>query len=231
MLRENQERPLREGLVQKTDDCQWLVYASWEIRYNKLSPPTAQLLHMISFMHHEGIFEASSVTAGEYKSLIPLSKSQDATRIIVFRFLFSLRPQSDKWDPLPFKELTNNLRSLSLLDYDYHSGTYSMHPLIQEWCRTVVPNAAAMRECAAWLISLCFTWDFDEGSYALRRQILPHLLAIDSDHTQLAPELARRLYLIYSEAGYPTRTWCLLRSRYKAVETRSATTTTQHSVA
>lgn len=157
-------------------------------------------------MHHEGIaeaiFEAACARAVYYEPDIPLTESENATKALVLDFLSSLRTSSDEWDPLALKGLTNDLRSFSLLDYNTHSGTYSMHPLVQEWCRTIVPDVLTMRESAAWLLSLCVNWETDSANYALRRRLMPYLLALDSDHTQMVPDHALDLLQVYDEAGY-----------------------------
>ncbi|KAF8598758.1 hypothetical protein BDV93DRAFT_450572, partial [Ceratobasidium sp. AG-I] len=206
IFRKARDRLLRELSLKQTGDYQLSVYASWEINYHRLTSRAAQLLHMMSFMHHEGIsetfFEVASAEIVVYEPCIPLSKSQAATKAVVSDFLASLRSSANEWDPLALKDLISNLRAFSLLDFDTHSSTYSMHPLVQEWSRTMVPKTASVRECTAWILSLCVNWQWDSESYALRRQILPHLLTLDSDPTPLAPELADNLHLVYYEGGY-----------------------------
>ncbi|KAF8595349.1 hypothetical protein BDV93DRAFT_515058 [Ceratobasidium sp. AG-I] len=56
-----------------------------------------------------------------------------------------LASSSKEWNPLALKELTRGLRAFSLLDYDTHSGSYSIHPLVQEWIRDISPDAATVR--------------------------------------------------------------------------------------
>lgn len=161
---------------------------------------------MMSFLHHEGIsetlFKMACTRALSYETTIPLNESQAATKDTVFDFLSLLRTSSGGWDPLALKDLTDQLRTFSLLDYDTHSCSYSMHPLVQEWCRTTAPNAASKRECAAWVLSLCVKWEFDVDSYAFRRKLLPHLLALNFPPREMAPDLAQNLVLVYSAAGY-----------------------------
>ncbi|KAF8598112.1 FabD/lysophospholipase-like protein [Ceratobasidium sp. AG-I] len=198
-------RLLRERGVDQTDEYGMSVVASWEISYRQLSSNATRLLHLMSFLHHEGIsetlFEVSCVTALSYKPLIPLNKSQASMKSIVFELLSLMRTSSGEWNLLALKDLTNELRVFSLLDYDAHSSSYSMHPLVQEWCRTTAPDAGILPECAAWLLSLCVGWKKDSDSQALRRQLWPHALALGSDHTKMVPEIARNLNLVYHEAG------------------------------
>ncbi|KAF8595674.1 FabD/lysophospholipase-like protein [Ceratobasidium sp. AG-I] len=198
---------LRRGLIQQQDDHELSLFTSWEVSYRQLSPRSTQLLHIMSFFHHEGIaeafFEAASTRTLSYQVEIPLNESQIATKTIIFSFLASLRTSSNEWNPLVLKDLTRELRAFSLLDYDTHSGSYSMHPLVQEWSRTTAPDATTMRECAAWVLALCVnSWRQGSEDYAFRRRLLPHLLALDSDQAQMVPELANYLRLVYFEAGY-----------------------------
>lgn len=160
----------------------------------------------MSFFHHEGIseifFKFACIRAASYQSTIPLDESQAATKAIAFDLLSWFKAPSDEWNPLAFKSLTNQLRTFSLLDYDTHSVSYSMHPLVQEWCRATAPNATTLRDCAAWVLSLCVKWEFDADSYTFRRRLLPHLLALNLDPSEMTPDLAQNLVLVYSGAGY-----------------------------
>ncbi|KAF8598137.1 FabD/lysophospholipase-like protein [Ceratobasidium sp. AG-I] len=198
---------LRRGLIQQQDDHELSLFTSWEVSYRQLSARSTQLLHIISFFHHEGImeaiFEAASTRTLSYEVQIPLNESQVATQTIIFRFLATLRTLYDEWNPLALKDLTRELRAFSLLDYDIPSCSYSMHPLVQEWSRATAPDATAMCECAAWVLALCVRFGKESSEdFAFRRRLLPHLLALDSDHSQMVPELTRYLQLVYLEAGY-----------------------------
>ncbi|KAF8598106.1 TPR-like protein, partial [Ceratobasidium sp. AG-I] len=200
------EQLLREIGTKQTDEYHMSVIASWEISLCQLSPRATQLLHMMSFMHHEGIsetfFKTAYIRGVSYKPRIPLSESQASVKNIIFDFLSLLGTPSAEWNPLAFKKLTNELRAFSLLDYDPHSTSYSIHPLVQGWCRTTVPDAISTRECSSWVLSLCISGEYDLGSYAFRRRLLPHLHALDLDHTQMVPDIARSLGLVYREAGH-----------------------------
>ncbi|KAF8598125.1 TPR-like protein [Ceratobasidium sp. AG-I] len=199
-------RLLLESSMNQADDNSSSLCALWDIIYQQLSPNATLLLRMMSFLHHEGIsevlFEVASTRAMSYEPEIPLTEVQAATKTVVFDFLSSLKSVSGEWDPLAFKNLTLTLRAFSLLDYDSDSGSYSMPPLIQEWCRATTPDAATVRECAAWVLSLCVNMEFSSEDYTFRHQLLPQLLALDLNDMQMVPELANRLHSVYSEAGY-----------------------------
>ncbi|KAF8593261.1 hypothetical protein BDV93DRAFT_502663 [Ceratobasidium sp. AG-I] len=190
-----------------SDSYQLSLFATWGISYRQLSDRATQLLHIMSFFHREGVaeafFEAASTKTLSYKVDIPLNELQVATQAVIFSFLGTLRTPSDEWNPLALKDLTRELRAFSLLDYDAHSCSYSMHPLVQEWSRTTAPDAKAARECTAWVLALCVKPRGNSSEdLAFRRRLLPHLLALDSDHTQMVPELAIYLRSVYFEAGY-----------------------------
>ncbi|KAF8602169.1 FabD/lysophospholipase-like protein, partial [Ceratobasidium sp. AG-I] len=176
------EHLLREHGIDQTDEYGMSVITSWEISFRQLSSSATQLLHMLSFMHHEGIsetfFEVACVRVLSYEPAIPLNESQAATHNTVIHFLSLLVTPSGEWNLLALKNLANQLRAFSLLDYDTHSCSYSMHPLVQEWCRTSTPIAATMRECAAWVLALCVRLVFDSDNQALRRRLFPHVLAL-----------------------------------------------------
>ncbi|KAF8596393.1 FabD/lysophospholipase-like protein [Ceratobasidium sp. AG-I] len=199
-------RLLSERSIKQASDYQLSVFASWEISHRQLSSSASQLLHVMSFLHHEGIsedfFEVASAKAMSYNPDIPLSKSQVATKTMVFDFLSSLRTSTNEWDPLALKDLTSQLRSFSLIDYDTQSCSYSMHPLVQEWSRITATDVGTVRECAAWVLALCVNEQFGSGDYVFRRRLLPHLFTLESNHPQMVPELANRLRRVYYEAGY-----------------------------
>ncbi|KAF8594058.1 FabD/lysophospholipase-like protein [Ceratobasidium sp. AG-I] len=200
------EHLLREHGIDQTDEYGMSVIASWEISFRQLSSSATQLLHMMSFMHHEGIsetfFEVACVRVLSYEPKIPLNESQATTHTTVIHFLSLLMTPTSEWNLLALKNLANQLRAFSLLDYDTHTSSYSMHPLVQEWCRTSTPNAATMRECAAWVLALCVKWVFDSDNQALRRRLLPHVLALGLDPVQTAPDVARNLSVVWAEAGF-----------------------------
>ncbi|KAF8603736.1 FabD/lysophospholipase-like protein [Ceratobasidium sp. AG-I] len=190
-----------------SDSYQLSLFATWEISYRQLSNRATQLLHVMSFFHREGVaeafFEVASTEALSYEVNIPLNESQVATQTVIFSFLASLRTPSDEWNPLALKDLTRELRAFSLLDYDAHSCSYSMHPLVQEWSRTTAADATVVRECTAWVLALCVNiWGDSSKDLAFRRRLSPHLLVLDSDHAQMVPDLANYLCLVYFEAGY-----------------------------
>ncbi|KAF8596369.1 FabD/lysophospholipase-like protein [Ceratobasidium sp. AG-I] len=207
-------RMLRQHPSVQADDYGQSVFATWEISYRQLLPRVAQLLHIMSFWHHEGIseafFEAASTRTVSYELHIALTESQAATKTIIFDFLSSLRTSSGNWDTLALKDLTDQLRAYSLLDYDTQSCSYSMHPLVQEWSRTTAPDSGIARECSPWVLSLCVKMEYSSEDYAFRRRLLPHLVALGSDHMQMVPELAYYLNLVYEEAGYPKEAEALL---------------------
>ncbi|KAF8598779.1 TPR-like protein [Ceratobasidium sp. AG-I] len=207
-------RLLRERPSMQTDNYQHSVFATWEINYRQLLPRVAQLLHILSFLHHENIseafFEAASTRAASYTIHIPLTESQAVTKTIIFDFLSLLRTSANEWDVLALKGLTDQLRAYSLLDYDTQSCSYSMHPLVQEWSRATAPDAGTVRECSAWVLSLCVKWQHSSEDYAFRRRLLPHLVALNSDQKQMVPDLANWLSLVYEEAGYAKEKAALL---------------------
>ncbi|KAF8597409.1 FabD/lysophospholipase-like protein [Ceratobasidium sp. AG-I] len=207
-------RLLRESPSIQADNYKLSVFATWGISHRQLLPRAAQLLQIMSFLHHEGIsegfFEAASTRAMSYKSHIPLTESQATRKSIIFDLLSSLRTSSHEWDPLALKDLTDQIRAFSLLDYDTNTRSYSMHPLVQEWCRATTSDVETVRECSMWVLSLCVKWQHGSEDYALRRRLLPHLVALDVDHTHMVPELADWLRLVYSEAGYAKEEGALL---------------------
>lgn len=209
-------RLLRESPSAQTGDYYLSVFSTWEISRRQLSPRAARLLYIMSFLHHEGIleafFEVASANLISYEPEIPMTDSQTVIKAAIFDFLSSFMTLSKNWDPLSLKYLTNQLRAFSLIDYDSHACSYSMHPLVQEWCRATAPDPMDVRECAAWVLALGMPTGHDPEEYAFRRRMLPHLLALDSFHLPMGPNLANDLCMVYLDAGYRKKEELLLRA-------------------
>jgi hypothetical protein len=97
--------------------------------------------------------------------------------------------------------LLSNTSSFSLLSYDLTSSTFSIHPLVQSWCRAQVAKSPA-QQCTSWVLALCVNWEFSSDDYAFRRLLLPHLVALRKGSSPLASTLAVDLARVYKEAGF-----------------------------
>ncbi|KAJ7757883.1 hypothetical protein B0H16DRAFT_1314237, partial [Mycena metata] len=69
---ENQARLLSEKPAQSHDNYAWTVYTTWQMSFDRLTPPAAMFLQHCSFLHYNGISEeifryASGSLVGRFK--------------------------------------------------------------------------------------------------------------------------------------------------------------------
>ncbi|KAJ7438615.1 hypothetical protein FB451DRAFT_1378179 [Mycena latifolia] len=143
----------------------WSVYATWQISFDNLSSQARELLQVCSFIHHDGITE---------------DIFQQAT-------LYQITPEgpteADLQEPLGFlakflDRLTNELGRFSLIDFQAASGdiTFSIHPLVHEWCRAIVKVDAPTELCMHKLIGMSLASRDDDFRFS--HQMFPHLDAL-----------------------------------------------------
>ncbi|KAJ7124568.1 hypothetical protein C8R43DRAFT_899014, partial [Mycena crocata] len=123
----NKARLLCENPAQSHDDYAQTVYTTWEISFNQLSKPAALLLQLCSFLHYQEISEEIFSSASRYNFPSHGPSKEDLQQPLEFLSHF-LEP-SGTWDSLRFKQITNEIRAYSLINFD--SGkTFSIHPLV-----------------------------------------------------------------------------------------------------
>ncbi|KAJ7648844.1 hypothetical protein B0H17DRAFT_1338801 [Mycena rosella] len=186
-------------------DYEWSVYTTWQISFKELSPRAAELLQLCSFIHHSGITEEIFRHAALYK----FTAEEETQLKEPLKFLTNLlSSSSSKWDSLKFIALTTELGGYSLIEFEAGSGaiTFSIHPLVHEWCRTTLESKASTELCMQKLVgmSLSATDEFRFGHL-----VFPHLDALlfkgteDSAREPNILDLAfAEVYLrIYDEEG------------------------------
>ncbi|KAJ7448707.1 hypothetical protein FB451DRAFT_1147414 [Mycena latifolia] len=155
----------------------WSVYATWQISFDSLSSQARALLQLCSFIHHDGITEDIFQQAGSYKLMPGGPTEVDLHEPLYFLAKFHKSPGS-KWDPLKFIALTDELGRFSLIDFQAASGdiTFSIHPLVHEWCRAIVNVDAPTELCMPKLIGMALSSRDDDFRFS--HQLFPHLDAL-----------------------------------------------------
>ncbi|KAJ7103893.1 hypothetical protein C8R44DRAFT_580514, partial [Mycena epipterygia] len=118
-------------------EYEWSVYTTWQISFDKLSSPAAKLLQLCSFIHHDGISETLFKKAASYQG----SHSDDLHELQEFLTCFLEYPSSN-WDLQKFLDIITELCNYSLIELGAVSRdfTFSIHPLVHEWCCTTVKS-------------------------------------------------------------------------------------------
>ncbi|KAJ7438593.1 hypothetical protein FB451DRAFT_1447901 [Mycena latifolia] len=155
----------------------WSVYATWQISFGNISSQARDLLELCSFIHHDGITEGLFQQAALYKlrqrgpTPAELHKPLD----FLAKFCSGL---GSKWDSLKFIAVTNELARFSLIDFQAASGdiTFSIHPLVHEWCRAIMKVDASTELCMHKLIGMSLASRGDDFRFS--HQMFPHLDAL-----------------------------------------------------
>ncbi|KAJ7440005.1 hypothetical protein FB451DRAFT_142118 [Mycena latifolia] len=155
----------------------WSVYATWQISFDNLSSQARDLLQLCAFSHHDGITEDIFQQATLYQITRDGPTEVDLQEPLGFLGKF-LDRTGTKWDSLKFIAVTNELGRFSLIDFQAASGdiTFSIHPLVHEWCRTIVKVDAPTELCMHKLIGMSLASRLDDFRFS--HKTFPHLDAL-----------------------------------------------------
>ncbi|KAF8122638.1 hypothetical protein K438DRAFT_1951119 [Mycena galopus ATCC 62051] len=171
-----EQRLLRDKPTLSHDDYACTVYTTWQMSFDRLSPPAAMFLQLCSFLHREGISEDIFSRAAyllihdqyEHKpkrlqklkakfrrlwSRSEISPKNNAENPRKFLSLF-LGPNGE-WDSVSFMNVTKEIMAYSLINFDAERKSFSIHPLVHEWTRTTVTDKDSVHECMAEILGMC----------------------------------------------------------------------------
>ncbi|KAG8718403.1 hypothetical protein FRC09_012712 [Ceratobasidium sp. 395] len=190
--------------IQKADDYELTVYATWQVSYQQLSPLAKQLYGYLAFMHHDHIVEdifRVAVPGLKRKHGLPPTKEETTIEQAATEFLMKFTSLADgAWDRATFLRTVKDLTSYSLLSCDEVNRSYSIHPLVQQWTRTVVDDPGSAYSCVAFLLASSITWEDGMEDYAHRRVLLNHVDCLP-DSEKLRPRLAWLFRWVYRQSG------------------------------
>ncbi|KAJ7142409.1 hypothetical protein C8R44DRAFT_974174 [Mycena epipterygia] len=155
----------------------WSVYTSWKMSFEKLSPRAVTLLQLCSFIHHDDITEEIFKQAASYRPG-PEGPTHDELHDplqFLSEFLDNL---TSEWDSMKFMALTDELCRYSLIELQATSRTitFSIHPLVHEWCGTTVQSDTPMEICMHRLLGMAMT--SAHRNFRFKHQNFPHLDAL-----------------------------------------------------
>ncbi|KAG8708122.1 hypothetical protein FRC09_001430 [Ceratobasidium sp. 395] len=193
------------GQVQKPDNYEHTVYATWQLSYARLNPVAKQLCDLLAFLHHdqisEDIFRFAVLGLENNDESLPPTDQEIGIKLTTAKLLENFTRLVDGvWDKNAFLRTVENLTSYSLLTYDPTNRCYSIHPLVQQWTRTVVANPDEVCSCAAFMLASSVTRAQKVEDYAMRRMLLNHIDSLP-EVERTRPRLAGRFRLVYHEAG------------------------------
>jgi hypothetical protein len=194
VCREDRATLLQSRSGQAVDDYKWTVYTTWEMSLEKLSPPTAMLLRLFAFLHHDRIPRAI------FEKAAASGIARDAFHDGI-RFLANFRTQSGEWSKQKFLNSIRELTAYSLINVDNEHHTYSIHPLVHAWARerVSITECEEARTCMLQFLALSVPISKDLEGFAFRRTLLPHL---DQAYAGgLDADIAERVYNVYCDGG------------------------------
>ncbi|KAJ7467942.1 hypothetical protein FB451DRAFT_386008 [Mycena latifolia] len=169
----NKEQLLRQKPAQSHDHYAWTVYTTWQISFAKLGQPAAMLLQLCSFLHHGGISEQIFKNASMYT--FPTSGPSKQELQIPVEFLSHFLGPNGTWDSLSFWNVTNELQTYSLINFNAARNVFSIHPLVHTWSRNTVTNEKSYHSCMTALVGMSIDGISDEDIQLASLALLPHV--------------------------------------------------------
>ncbi|KAG8762001.1 hypothetical protein FRC11_011755 [Ceratobasidium sp. 423] len=171
----------------KLDDYGRTVYTTWRMCYDQLKPESRPILWLMSYLHYthvfEDIFKRAARKMHSRKNPLPMSALESHARNHIVECLSHFLDPDGHWDTIKFTNVMADLRSYSLIDYDRMNLAYSIHVLVQDWARTVIPQTCELAfECSVTLVSLSIDWERDTESLAFKRRLGFHVATL-SEHS------------------------------------------------
>ncbi|KAJ7210876.1 P-loop containing nucleoside triphosphate hydrolase protein, partial [Mycena pura] len=131
----NKSRLLNEKPAQSHDSYEWTVYTTWQMSFNRLSPLAARFLQLCSLLHHKGISEEFFINASKYR-FTSSPTYEDLRDSLAFLSEFVL--PGETWNSLRFQDITAEIMAYSLMEFNPDQAMFSMHPLVHDWCQSII---------------------------------------------------------------------------------------------
>ncbi|KAF2837026.1 FabD/lysophospholipase-like protein [Patellaria atrata CBS 101060] len=173
------------------------VYATWDISYaaiervsneegaqkSNYAAVALQILRLFAFLHNDGIMEdifRRAAEPGKLKIKFFSTAEIDNGGFNLPGGLLKI-DSNDNWDPFLFRKGISTLLSYSLIRKDESQKFFSMHVLVHEWARDLIPqtNQLDCLRATRELLASSINWEMTTVDNAYRRQLLPHILACE----------------------------------------------------
>src|SRR6201996_5534385 len=179
----NKTRLLSEKPGQSHDDYAWTVYTTWQISFEQLSPGAARLLQLCSLIHYEGISEDIFKNASQYR--FPGHGPSKEELEDPVQFLSHFLSTTGNWQELNFQDITNEIRSYSLMNFDPEKKLFSMHPLVHDWCRDTIITKESYHPCMVGLMGMCIGQISDQYMQLASLRLQLHLDSLVQGHREM----------------------------------------------
>ncbi|KAJ7753215.1 hypothetical protein B0H16DRAFT_1690854 [Mycena metata] len=195
----NQARLLSEKPAQSYDHYAWTVYTTWQMSFDRLTPPAAMFLQHCSFLHYNGISEKIFSYASKYQ--FPSNGPSEEELRAPLEFLSCFLGPTGEWDSLQFLDATNEIQSYSLISFDAEKKLFFIHPLVHAWSQATVQSpkryVSIMGSILGMAVSERTQWDMQLASLLL----CPHIeLAVQRD-AEVALVFRNKYVMTFWEGG------------------------------
>ncbi|KAJ6564845.1 hypothetical protein B0H19DRAFT_1068345 [Mycena capillaripes] len=186
LYRKNRAQLLSEKPVQSHDDYAWTVYTTWQMSFDKLSPPAAMFLQLCAFLHQDGISEDIFSRAATYEFSFWGPSREELQKPV--DFLSKFVGSTGEWDSLKFLQVTNEIRAYSLINFDPERKVYSIHPLVHSWCRSMVNDPELYHSIMVAVIGMSTTQIVDQDRELTSLKLISHVDSLLHENPQVAME-------------------------------------------
>ncbi|KAJ7765163.1 P-loop containing nucleoside triphosphate hydrolase protein [Mycena metata] len=195
----NQAQLLSEKPTQSHDQYVWTVYTTWQMSFDRLTPPAAMFLQHCSFLHYNGISEEIFSYASKHQFHSNRPSKEELQEPL--EFLSHFVESTGEWDSLRFLNATNEVQSYSLISFDVEKKVFFIHPLVHSWSRGTVQNPKeymlTMGSILGMAISERSLWDMQLTSLLL----YPHVELAVEMNTKVAWVFKLQYGIIFWEGG------------------------------
>ncbi|QRV95350.1 kinesin light chain [Ceratobasidium sp. AG-Ba] len=187
------------------DDYGKTVYTTWAMSYERLSDRAKRLLWLLAYLHHDMIREEMferATTNLDREPLIETSPTSQERWIYVKDYLAHFLGSNQLWDSSKFSMVVDELQSYSLIAFNRVNDAYTLHVLVQDWARSVIPQASSdALACSSHLLALSIDCSNDIKSHSYRRGLLLQVGRIVQISERIGLDDAEYFAKIYKQNG------------------------------
>ncbi|KAJ7854236.1 hypothetical protein B0H13DRAFT_2579129 [Mycena leptocephala] len=196
----NQAQLLSEKPAQSHDDYEWTVYTTWQMSFDRLSPPAAMFLQLCSFLHRDGISEDIFSRAATYrfKQAIP---SREALQKPL-QFLAQFTDPAGEWDTLCFLKVTNEIKAYSLMTFDPNRKMFSIHPLVHSWSQTTITDQQSYHSIMAAIMGMSIHEIPNNHRQLTSLRLISHIDSLRHGNQPVVVDFGVQYGVIYWDAGW-----------------------------
>ncbi|KAJ7041767.1 hypothetical protein C8F04DRAFT_994477 [Mycena alexandri] len=196
---QNRAQLLREKPEQSHDDYACTVYTTWQISFDQLSQPAASLLQLCSLLHYTGISEDMFSYASQYSFPVWLPPKDELQEPL--EFLSHFIGSTGEWNSLKFLDITNEIKSYSLISFDAATKMFYIHPLVHAWSRSTLVDEGSSRLCVRSILGMSISEISDHDMVLTSLRLMPHVDLVTAFNVNVGADFRAAFWGIYIGAG------------------------------